>query len=395
MGKTHKKWHSSRIIIFGFLVIIATIASCQKPLQYEDPKYPDSPLSMIVGKQPLNEGSGQNLVEVHHIDLGEGTGPVVALKHIPNSTVLLSLQVGNGGLTRWDLEENEMLNTFNTGVISSLSAMFTDLGDRFVGAKIHDFTKPNDSMNITEHIASVMVWDTATGDRVYCIESPCLDSPASNEYLATVLGVAIDPEGRMAIAYNEHAITLMDLTDETSTEIVLVSDPEQFPIPITSKVAFSHNGDQYAIAFLDGKVEVRPVRSGSFSTFLDLITRGKDSNKEILATRALVFSDDDKLLAQIRGDTLIIWDLRRFLRSPLFEEIIPEARLLAFDRSGSYLYIGTDEKIILLDIEKLDTIANYNTTDIMALSVNHDNHLLLWGDSLGNVHILANDLGDD
>lgn len=149
-------------------------------------------------------------------------------------------------------------------------------------------------------------------------------------------------------------------------------------------VRMDDHGDYTATLVKNGDIVICPL--SETATGGDIITENSFGEDE--EHRQILFSPTRTHFTWLTSEKLIIWKLGITKTTQLLEFPIDDGQMIAFDRTGEVLFIGTTSGLKLLDIDSLEIIGEYPTgVEVTSLFISRDNRLLVWGDTEGNLHI--------
>jgi WD40 repeat protein len=150
---------------------------------------------------------------------------------------------------------------------------------------------------------------------------------------------------------------------------------------VIARIAFDADGDRIAIAYSDGRIEIK----GGFPI---LGLHGDDSG-ENLPTSALMFSPNGRYLARIQGPDVSLWRLGFLCGRLRLVEDAGGGHLLAFTGQTGLLLVGGADQVRVWSAETGALVGRIETQGITSLTVSTDDRLIVWGDTEGGIHVLA------
>jgi WD40 repeat protein len=321
--------------------------------------------------------------EIKQLVLAKTSGKVAIANYFPAKNILMAVYLGDGYIRAWDIGDAIVSFERNLGIVSDISSAFDESGNLVMGALLHEFKK-NDFDDLVEYVGGVAIWDIDTGKLVYCVVHPC-DKSAIEWQREAIVGATLDPNGRWVFENREIWISLSDITGvEPSYSFSEGGDEKP---RYATLIAINSYNNRYAIADREGEVIINEIGRTGLGWILSRFFLGTYDEKARHETKALNFSPDGKLLARIQDDRLTVWRITDQGGVSYIEHNIPKGGLLAFDRSSSMLFIGTNEAILIWDLKNKMFLGEYATPGITSLAISMDNRVLIWGDISGGVHV--------
>jgi hypothetical protein len=152
----------------------------------------------------------------------------------------------------------------------------------------------------------------------------------------------------------------------------------------TIQVTIDDRGDYVSILMEYGDIVICPL--SETATGSDIITGnslGKDEEN-----RQMLFSPTRAHFAWLTDEKLVLWRLGWTKTEQVLELPIEGGHVMAFDRTGEVLFIGSDAGLLVLDVRTLEIVDVYSLIGSMtSVFITWDNRLLIWGDADGNVHL--------
>lgn len=334
---------------------------------------------------PLDASAVMEIVELTRLPAALHIGPVATARYFPEKNLLLAVYIGDGFLRAWDLGNSEVLYKYNLGITSNKGVGFEDSGDLLMGATLHE-TRENDYGEMVEYIGGVGVWNAVTGSLVACVIQPCETTPITADVQRIdSSGTTLDPQGRWIIKHWNVSISVFDITGTESSYGISQGRPGH--MRHIAQVAFDPNGNRYAIAFREGEILIEQIGNASLNFFSPRIRFGNYDSSSQHKVSGLSFSPNGNWIVRIQDDVLSIWEISKRGGKLRLELEVPGGQSLAFDQSSKMLFVGTTEKIWVLEIDKMQFIEYFDAPEITSMSVSADNRLLIWGDKSGTVHV--------
>jgi WD40 repeat protein len=365
-------WRGSKYLLLLFWgMTCSNLSACTPPKGETDNIYTEK-FSIL---SPANVTDVQDLDSLSYL----GAGSVGGLGFRSSDGLLLAAYLGDGFLRGWDLSTKTMAFEHKLSLVSSTGLEFDVAGDYIIGPQYSQMR--DDDYYMQEYIGGVGLWETTSGNLVLCLDSIC-NEPLGSENLQDI-GAAIDPTGTKVVVFDHNVFLLIDIKTSNSS-INLVNSPENI-FGLTSweplgKSIFNRDGEKLYIARLLGTVNV----SGGFPDLRELISK---TSEVYMPVEAIALDSEDKHFARIQGGRLNVWQLGLFNNQLLYESEIPNGKLLSFDKSGDLLFVGTENTILILDIENQKLIKEIPAIDLSVIFISPDNRLVFWGDKNGIIHI--------
>jgi WD40 repeat protein len=334
----------------------------------------------------LNVGNIAEISEVLELTTTLSSRPVSAAAYFPLKNALLSVSSEDGILRAWSLENEKTLYEYSLGITSNVGLGFDQSGDLILGPIWHQYLE-NDYGELIDGVGGFTVWDTKTGSLVACITYPCDYTASTNEWQRGLIsGAVIDPNGDWVLSINETRLGIVNINNVEQSysigETRIDGSHRRMALG-----AFDPNNNNYAIAYRDGGVTIQRFGDSILNWFYPKINLGLDEINTSHQVVSLNYSPDGRWLARIQDETITIWDLNNQSKALYFEDKIVESKILAFDQSSYFLFIGTTKEVFVLDINTKEVSFKIKTPGITTLSVSSDNRLLIWGDESGIIHL--------
>jgi WD40 repeat protein len=142
-----------------------------------------------------------------------------------------------------------------------------------------------------------------------------------------------------------------------------------------------------AVAFEQGNIRVyRLIGDSAFDLFYR-VELGERNGKHEGATRSLAFDATRSWLAILREGNLSIWDLRLGRNQLYLSMPSRTGKLLTYDPLGTFLLIGTEDTLNILDLHSKMILEQYPTTGLSSLAFSPDGRMVIWGDEQGMIHL--------
>jgi WD40 repeat protein len=374
---------NKKILLFILLMPYMVLASsCRRSIPFMDaPTEP--PSSYSVAFESIDPTNVSDLMKVRDLTPVSHSGPVGALAVSPSMDVLFTVHVGDGYLRRWDLESGQPLLEVHLGVVTAEGLQFDRSGEIVIGATEREIR--DDGIGTREYINDIVIWDTEDGRRVKCFYGLCDRSPM-HILSPRDTGIAMDGSGHRAIRYADQAYRVDEFDSNWDTIYTRSRGLiDEGPEPGVGRMVFDQSGDWYASASRRGRLVVTTFVSRSFGPAVLLHSGDTEVDAPVLD---LAFSYDNRWLAGIWGESLVVWDLSR-KKDPHIEIQATGARRLAFDRTSRLLFVGGEVGVQVWSLSEKEILSTIPSQEVTALLVSQDNRLLLIGDVSGLIQLWA------
>lgn len=350
------------IILSTTILLAASVSSISRP--------PGS-LWELVGIENV-----KNLKEFKLIHGNTTYGSVVALHF---SDTYISAYYEDGYLRNWDLADYSLINEFFIGLADTRKIEFSTDSNFLIGP-LYNQIRDNGYDELVEYIGGIGVWDTSTGQMIFCYSLSCETDPSSEDIINSIddLGVTISSSGHWVTIYSEYGLTLKNLSRRSLTTIYGVHPDYWETISI---VKFRPGKKQYAFAYREGHISVSSLNPIFIGRYRQLGEEGE----ELKTILALEFSPDGKWLARIMDGQLDVWQLHLVGDTMYNYSNTPEAHMLKFGTASELLYVLEKDQIIVIDLDQVDEESRIKLPNITSFAISKT--MLVWGDEMGNIHI--------
>jgi hypothetical protein len=282
---------------------------------------------------------------------------------------IVRMDVGTG-----EIESRNILN------VSSFRVFGVDeKGEKLLGAM--SSTGLNSSGESTEYLEWFAIWDTNSGTQVYCSWGSCI---GKDDYGRSAIGASADLDAGIIVFFDEFSFSTR--TNEVSGS-GLVNGPDSDYWWTIGNIAIDSRNDRVAIVYQEGRIEFDEILSLSPWPF-NITTAVEEGDKgRLQPIHAALFDRTGKRLAIVRGDQLSIWDVDDWFEKIVYREDVGVIHGIKFSPSGKFLFLGTDDKIKIINLDKNRLESEIETPQITTLDISIDNRLLFWGDDEGNIHV--------
>lgn len=320
--------------------------------------------------------------EIADLSVPGNEGSVLTMIQTPNMLHLLSLY-SNGIVRRWDLFSQKIISENDVEYAHRDAGNFSANGSLLITPVNFD----------SEKLYGYSVWNTLTWEQLDCFGAY---HPNAFDYEADAhMGVIIDPKGELIIEVQPKIISFNGCPNRPLEESGAKYGAADWIIrdwlePEISRVAIDPSGTYIAYALEDGKITISEYdevsKMGGSRPFKEKHVK-YDSEETPLKINYLVFDNTVTWLASLTGNELTVWDLRKLLFPLHMEKPISDGNIVAFDRTGRILVVGSDSGFNIFDLEKETQIVKYEVGEVTALYFSRDNRLLIWGDVNGDIHL--------
>ena len=344
--------HKKYLLISLSIVILFFVTSCNNHTNNN-------------GTDQFNYGLINDFVMTNNILFQDAdNSSAVSICYKNDKTIYIAFSE-NGKLIHYDLQTNSILADYILGFAYSNTVAFSTDCSQLIGSKHTQISEGN-----TEKVNDVRVWDTQEGTQVNCF-GYCVEK----DNIPMYKGASIDFNGDNIIIYLDSNYTIMG-----SQNSIVDVRPNHSNKPTIGKIVFSPLSNNYAIAYLEGGIEIEsnslfPSRWISEYNAIDTFP-----------VDALSISPDEYYLARVRNNTLTVWDIQFLNHKIVIDENIDGENILAFDQSGEILFVAGNNHIIIWDIKNNTKLKDLEANAVTCLTVSDDNSLI-WGDSDGTIHL--------
>lgn len=326
------------------------------------------------------------LTELDVINPTWDSGPVWAVQYSINKNAMFGLYGDDGRLVEWYLDTKNIVFAHELRIASSQAVQFSKDGRILLGSTGAIHKESENASSPVEFLTGIAVWTTETGELEKCLSHPCYEFPLENEEGRT--GAVMDSVGKYVFIYDDASVFITDLTGELPSRGSLVNSPDSDYWWRIGHIAYDSSNQRYAIIYQEGRIQMKDINPNQIGPFIVLPALTAEGTKgEFLNIPAALFDPSGNYLAFIRGDQLSVWNVERNSGELFFDDEIPSAFSLLFDRTGELLFVVSKDKIKVFDLLQKGIIVEYTTYGITTLNISEDNRLLFWGDENGAVHL--------
>lgn len=320
----------------------------------------------------------------------DDVGGVIALMQANKDDILVVYE--NGLFRRLDLPSLNTLTEFDFKAASSNGVYFSADGRMVLTPGM---------VVPSSKLVGYSVWNTETGEIVKCWGSHCPNGDKEDDRFSNS-GLLMDPNGRWIIEYGGSVIGVDGIKENLSSIIDLYDYGFNRDYHV-SKMAFDPSGEYLTYALREGQVRVFKAEyylspniaiatlstnpEGPVTVFEGRRIYGSYASNAHIDTIDLTIDDTHRWLAWLTDENLSVWDLRKSVFATQLQLPIHAGNVIAFDRIGNLLAIGTKTGILVFDIEEKQKIAEFDVTEATTIYFSKDNRLMIFGDVDGSIHI--------
>jgi hypothetical protein len=323
----------------------------------------------------------QPIFEQTKIILGENKSPVKQICYEAETNKLYVIE-GHGMLDIWDMKSGQKIQEYALGVISLTGQIFSKNCNRVIGATQEELRYKRN------YYDGIKIWDTTTGEEIRCFSSQCKgESLHPGE-----IGATINSDGDIVILYSENSLIRFDM--KHSNSVVQSIRGMDDSSPTIGHISFSPENNSYAVAYLEGKIDYfKPIPILNFSIF-PKVYQDEKSPKEPQPIYSLSFDQTGKTIGSIRGNTLKVWKIDGLSEEIILEKNVDGQKILSFDKTNKFVLVAGNDNISIWNIYEKKKVRELVTLGITSLVISEDNKHLIWGDELGEVHIMQEKLNN-
>lgn len=318
---------------------------------------------------PLSEGLGvQELVVLENEDLSIA---VIGLCYQQDTNSLFAVYDQTGILAHWDMNFNLPEAIHPLGIQSVSTLQFTQNCDKVAGS-----TQAENRIGLNnvefEYIDDFRIWNTVNGQEVDCM-GDC-ENVKKNPL---DIGAAINTSGKEFLLYSE--ISYSYLREDMGKSMII--RPPETDSPTIGRIIISPTSARFVIAYLEGGISIGndPLVGNRWIE--------RNATEEKRAVQALAIAPTEQYIARIRENCLTVWEIGSFRKEELMDVAIEDERMLIFDQTGQYLFVGGSDHIQVWNIDQQQMVKEIATESISAMGISQDNRLLIWGSESGEVHV--------
>lgn len=350
-----------------------------------------SPIAFTQGLAELADSDTvSQLTELTQWGTGADSGTVVALTLSEGDSILRAAYETDHMLRNWKLDDRSLVSAFDIGSAGHSYTRFDPAGDRVVStAQKEEGAKYPPTINL---------WDTNTGVKIETFEIYSYDTWGidANRYVFI-------PNTQIVLEYSGGTINdrfLRPLQDARGNTYLsgggYAINSEDGWRGKAGRMASDAQGDFVALAFQEGLMRIYPasyfkpnrfsVGGFSYSSVFDF---GQAESRQ-QPVHDLQFDPTRRWLGQIWGDELRVWKVGYPRPTHYLAADTPGANVLAFDRTGQFLFVGTERSVQVWDLVTKQLAKEYAAADdVSAILVSPDNRLVIYGDTAGGIHLLG------
>jgi hypothetical protein len=360
------------------LLVCCTLAGCvSSPPSKTGLPTLISPNEFTQAYEPLRVDIVGSLSAVSSFSSTLLSGPIVKAAYISKSNTVVGIYDNGAEIAGWEADSSTLAFTYKLNIVTSKALYLTQSGEKLIGATGHNF-RPDVRNQSVEYVSGIGVWDVPTGALLKCITEPCQES---SEQPSGFLGVVIKDDLSSWATFSEVVLGITHLSGESSGFTMAINPPDAPYNWNIGAVAFDEWNSRFVVIFQEGRIHVSDEVS---SMRYRVLAEGEQGD--------LISIDDAQIdprgywLVVARGNKIQILNLDNGTVSLEIEVPNP---VLAFDRTGNMLFVGSANKLTVYTVETGEKIAEYDAAGITSLAISEDNRLLIWGDAPGQIHIWA------
>jgi hypothetical protein len=247
------------------------------------------------------------------------------------------------------------------------------------GQRLNDHGKPQ------EYFHWIGLWNILSGSLDQCYTWPCTGELTDPDQIAyAYIGAVIDD--KTEVTYSEGSYLTTISSPENGGGVALVNSPDADYWWHIGKMAANSDQNRLAVVFQEGGITLYKISEPDSwwpLAWIDVLEKGEEN--QLQTVYEAIFDLGGKWLAIVRGQDLIIWQVSGWKRE-VFREQVGNLHGMKFNPSGELLFIGRDNEINVISLQKRRMIFEMQASGITTLDISDDNRLLFWGDEHGTVH---------
>ena len=306
--------------------------------------------------------------------------PISLLKYNNPSNNLIAVSEENKKIVKLDVQTGKT-TSYDIENVSNFRAIgFDAKGEKLLGAGLRVDLK--NLGGVKGGIDWLALWDVNSGLQLECVIGFCSDS-ASLELNLT--GSSADLDNGIIVDFSEGGYSIN--ADKYSGGALINSPDADYQWRIGNIAIDSHN-KRLAIVYQEGRIEltaIKPYDIGNFSIIGPALEKGDKG--QLQPVHAALFDRTGKWLAIVRGEQLSIWDVDGWFKKVVYLENVGVIHGIGFSPSSKFLFLATDDKIKIINLDKNKLEAELDSPNITSLDISEDNRLLFWGDKNGTIHL--------
>jgi hypothetical protein len=337
-------------------------------------------LALQINSRKIDNHSNGNIevqptFEQTKVFFGENRSPVKQICYQAETNKLFAID-GFGMLNIWDMKSGQKIQDYSLGIISPTGKVFSKNCNRVIGATQEELRKNR------IYYDGIKIWDTTTGEEIRCFSTLCNgESPHPGE-----IGATINSDGDIVILYSENSLIRFDMKHSNSVVQSIRSMDDSFPT--IGHISFSPENNSYAVAYLEGKIDYfKSLPIFNFS-FFPKVFQDENSPKEPQPIYGLIFDQTGKTIGSIRGNTLKVWKIDGLSEEIILDKNVDGQKILSFDNTNKFVFVAGNDNISIWSIYERKKVRELVTLGITSFVISEDNKHLIWGDELGEIHIM-------
>lgn len=307
--------------------------------------------------------------------------PVSLIKYNYASNSLIAVNEENKKIVRLDIWTGTTTDYEIENVSSFHAIGFDTKGDQLMGAR-SNIIQILGQRGLSERLDEFAIWDANSGILILCRAGPCGDSDRDN---LNSLGISADLDDGIFVYFDEDGYSLS--TQEFGGS-ALVNSPDADYWWSIGNIAIDSRNERLAVVYQEGRIELDAFESFTIS---GLVFEGPPlkwgEKGDLQQVHAALFDRTGKWLAIVRGDQLSIWDVGGWFKRVAYRETVGAIHGISFSPSGGFLFLGVDDKIKIINLDRSKQAAELEAPNITSLDISEDNRLLFWSDENGVVHL--------
>lgn len=390
-----KKHLKLRLVVLIISILLLTILVIQYGVQSgERMHFSQSPLTPLL-PSPIKTSEEFRLISVTNINsmrevgllLQNENSPVVAISEGMEPDVV-QVVYQNGFFRQWDLKSKAIVKNqivfLEDPAANDLPIYQLNTSINFSADGIHLIT-PSE-LNPTQFPPKYSIWNLASMEK--------------SIFFSYDQHHALYPSKDIEFSAGDTSISMeYNLFDETDGGggVFLIRDSQE---PSFTRIAIDPVGDYLAVADDEGNLLLGDIssiktlpRDEMFEGFYAFSSKKKAtyqlfgySGKNV-PTVDLEFDETHSWIGWLTDQKLILWSLKNYFVPLHMNMDLKNANAMRFDHTGQILAVATKNGITIFDLVEKKQIIEYQTGEVTALYFSRDNHLLIWGDAQGTIHL--------
>jgi len=303
----------------------------------------------------------------------QDSNPVIALCYQPATSFLFSVHDGSGKLYIWDLNTDQMIDSYDLMLKETPILRFTQNCQKIISAPEVETRTGRHGVDFN-YFDKIFVWDVSSGTLDQCI-GDCEDRYT----YPTQIGYILNETTGSEIYYDETSYSWHrnKAWDWDSTNFVRGGDETR---PTIAQIKFLPASDQFAIAYLEGDVSI----GGRFFLFSQYWVE-KNSTDEKKVVSGFDVDPTGKYITRIMDGELSIWRINIIHSKKLLMTEVGENDQVNFTPSGEYLVVYGKEGAKIWDIKGLTVIHEVDLPNLTSFFMTSA-ECIFFGDQTGTIH---------